>query len=353
MDVSRILAVPVTLPWEQYDDAARGTVLREIEQRLQALPGVQAAGFVNIRPYEFNTVANLSVDGIAYSGSSNPFARWRTVSVGYFEAAGIRMIAGRPLRPDDLGPGAGDRAAAVVSESMAREIWGSTEAALGRRFAMSRNSTNWMRVVGVSEDLRDARLAEDLLPQFFFPDGGWWPSMTFILRTDLDAATIVGPVRAAIWEIAPDLPVPTVEPVSKGLEGEVAGPRFNFVLMLVFGIVALTLAITGVYGVTHLAVSTRTREIGVRMVLGGSIAGMVGMVVRRSAGLAIAGVLIGLALASAGAQGLAAILYGTDPLDPAILGGTAGLLVGCALLAAWIPARRAARVNPASVLRAD
>lgn len=353
MDVSQLVAVPVTLPWEQYDDAARREILRELEQRLQAVPGVQAAGFVNIRPYDFNTVTNLSVDGIAYSNNDNPFARWRTVSVGYFEAAGIRMIAGRTLRPDDLGPGAGDRAAAVVSESMARAIWGSTEAALGRRFAMSRGSTNWMRVVGVSEDLRDYQLAEELLPQFFFPDGGWWPTMTFILRSDLDAAALAGSVRAAIWEVAPDLPVPTIEPVAQALDGVIAGPRFNFVLMLVFGAVALTLAITGVYGVTHLAVTSRTREIGIRMVLGGTLQGMVGMVVSRSAGLAIAGVLIGLALAVAGAQGLGAILYGTDPLDPAILGGAAALLTGSALLAAWIPARMAARVDPASVLRAD
>jgi hypothetical protein len=314
---------------------------------------VRAAGFVNIRPYSFNTTNSLSVEGIAYGDNDNPFARWRAVSSGYLAAAGIRIIAGRALRPDDRGPGGEDRAAVVVSESLARQIWGSVDAAVGRRIAMSRNSTNWMRVVGVSEDVRDYQLAEGLLPQIFFPDGGWWPWITFVLRTDVAAAALAGPVRAAVWQVAPEVPVPAVEPLARALDGVIAGPRFNFVLMLVFGAVALTLAITGVYGVTHLAVSTRTREIGIRMALGGTIAGMIGMMVRRSARLAVAGILIGLALAVAGAQGLAAILYGTDPLDPVILGGAAAVLVASALVAAWIPARRAARVDPASVLRTD
>jgi predicted permease len=352
--VAGMLAVPLTLPWEQYDADNRVRVLREIEARIAAVPGVSAAGLVNVAPFTgSNTMNDLSVEGIAYDGNENPFARWRSVSVGYFEAAGVAIIAGRPLRSEDRGLGAGDRAAAVVSETMARQIWGSPEAALGRRFAMSRNSINWNRVVGVSEDVRDHLLDEAPLPQFFFPDGGWWPWMTLVLRTDAELPAIANAIRTAIWEVAPDLPVPTIEPVARNLAGIIAGPRFNFVLTLVFGTVALTLAIMGVYGITHLAVSRRAREIGIRMALGGSVAGMVGLVVRRSARLAIAGVALGLALAVASARAIQAILFRTSPLDPAILGGAAAVLLTCALVAAWIPARRAASVDPASVLRAD
>jgi putative ABC transport system permease protein len=353
MAVAEMLAVPLTLPWERYDDQARRRVLRELEARIAAVPGVRAVGTVNIAPFSgSNTMIDLSVEGIAYADNENPFARWRSVSVGYFTAAGIDIIAGRSLRSEDGGPG-GESAAAVVSESMARTIWGSAEAAVGRRFAMSRNSTNWNRVVGVSADVRDHMMDDVPLPQFFFPDGGWWPWMTVILRTDADAAALAGPIRAAIWEVAPDVPVPTIEPVTRGLDRIIAGPRFTFVLMLVFGVVALTLAVTGVYGVTHLSVSRRTREIGIRMALGGSVAGMIGMVVRRSAGFTIAGIAIGLALAIAGARALQSLLFRTSPLDPAILGGAAAILLASAFIAAWIPARKAATVDPASVLRTD
>ena len=354
MAVAEMLAVPLTLPWERYDEDGRRRVLRELEARIAAVPGVRAVGTVNIAPFSGdNTMNDLSVEGIAYADNDNPFARWRSVSVGYFDAAGIDIVAGRPLRSEDRGLGGGERAAAVVSESMARTIWGSPEAAIGRRFAMSRNSTNWNRVVGVSADVRDHMMDDVPLPQFFFPDGGWWPWMTVIVRTDADAAALAGPLRAAIWEVAPDLPVPTIEPVARGIDRIIAGPRFTFVLMLAFGAVALTLAVTGVYGVTHLSVSRRTREIGIRMALGGSVTGMVGMVVRQSAALTFAGIAIGLALAIAGAQALQTLLFRTSPLDPAILGGAAAILLASAVVAAWIPARKAARVDPTSVLRTD
>jgi ABC-type antimicrobial peptide transport system permease subunit len=141
--------------------------------------------------------------------------------------------------------------------------------------------------------------------------------------------------------------------VATSLGRLVAGPRFNFILMLSFGSIALLLAILGVFGVTHLAVSRRAREIGIRMVLGANLRGMVGMVVRRSAGLALAGVVLGLVMAVALGRAMEAILFRTHPLDSAILGGAAAIMLASSLIAAWLPARRAAQVDPASVLRAD
>ena len=354
MNVDQTLAIPLTLPGEQYDDAARRNVLREIENRLEGVPGIQTAGIINVPPYgELNTANQLTIEGRFYPDNTAPMAFWRAVSSRYFEAAGVSIVAGRALQFDDRGPGGGDRGAAVVNETMATRIWGSPEAALGRRLAMSRNSTNWMRVVGVAADVRDIELAEQREGAFYFPDGGWWPWMTIIVRTERAGPDLAPLIRSAIWEVAPDLPVPTIEPVATSLGRLVAGPRFNFILMLSFGSIALLLAILGVFGVTHLAVSRRAREIGIRMVLGANLRGMVGMVVRRSAGLALAGVVLGLVMAVALGRAMEAILFRTHPLDSAILGGAAAIMLASSLIAAWLPARRAAQVDPASVLRAE
>ena len=349
--VRDMLVVPLVLPWDRYDTDDRTRVLREAEERIAAIPGVNAAGFVNIAPFgDWNTAVDLSVEGMAFADDNAPFARWRTVTTRYFDAAGIRIVAGRALGPGDLGPGEGAAAAAVVTVAMADQIWGSVENALGRRFAMSRNSTNWMRVVGVAADVEDRSIAEAASPLFFFPDGGWWEAMTLIVRTGQGAASLAPAIRRALWEVDADLPVPTVEPLAERLGRQAAGPRFRMMLMSAFGAVALALALMAVYGVTHLAVSRRTREIGIRLALGADLAGIVRMVLSQSVVLALAGIALGVALALAGALAMQALLFRTSPLDPVVLAGAAALVLAASLLAAWIPARRALRVDPASIL---
>jgi putative ABC transport system permease protein len=352
--VAETLSVPLTLPWERFDVDDRMQRAREIEARVAAIPGVHAAGFSSNAPFgDWNTTNELSIEGMTFPDSDPASARWRGVTTGYFDAAGVTIVAGRALEPGDRGPGGDDRAAAVVTVAMADRIWGSPQAALGRRLAMSRNSTNWMRVVGVAADVEDSAIGETAAPLFFFPDGGWWPMMTLIVRADGDALALAPAIRSAIREVDADLPVPTVEPVAAILDRQAAAPRFRFLLMLTFGAVALTLAIMGVYGVTHLAVSRRTRELGIRYVLGASVGGVIRMVVARSAVLALAGIAIGGLLVYAAASALQALLFRTDALDPMIMAGAGLVVAGAALAAAWIPARRATAVDPASVLRGD
>jgi putative ABC transport system permease protein len=352
--VEETLAVPLTLPWERYDVDDRIERTRAIAARVAAIPGVRAAGFSTNAPFgDWNTVNELAIEGVTYPENEVPYARWRGVTAGYFAAAGVAIIAGRGLEPSDRGAGSGDRAVAVVTRTMADRVWGSPAAALGRRLAMGRDGTNWLRVVGVAADVEDNIVAETAEPVFFFPDGGWWPMMTLIVRADADPITLAPAIRAAIAEIDADLPVPTVERVADRLARQAAAPRFRFLLMLTFGAVALALALMGVYGVTHLAVSRRTRELGIRYVLGASTGGILRMVVTRSALLALVGVGLGVALVAAGATTVQAILFRTRALDPAILAAAAGAVVAAAIVAAWIPARRVSAVDPVSVLRAD
>lgn len=352
--LEQTLAVPLTMPGSRYDEEDRLRVLAEIEERVRVIPGVASVGAVNVQPFvEAGTVNVLSVEGKSFAPGENPFARWRAVTHSYLDAAGIRVMHGRNFNSNDRGLGSGDAAVAIVTETMARDIWGSPDAALGRRIAMSVNSENWMRVVGVTEDVTDIQLAEGEVPQFFFIHGGWWPLMTLVIRTDFDATTLASAIRSAVHDVDADLPVPLVETVADGIQREFAGPRFNFVLMLVFGTVALALAFAGVYGVTQLAVSRRVREIGIRRALGATTSDTASLVVGMSAKLTITGIAVGVVLVIAGARTLDALLYGTSPLEPLVLAGVAALLVGAALLAASVPARRATRVDPAVVLRAD
>lgn len=354
LTVDETLAVPLTMPWERFDADGRRRTLSDISQRVSGVPGVDAVGAVNVQPFSAGgTVNQLSVAGMTFAPGENPFARWRAVTPGYLDAAGVAIIAGRGLREDDRGIGYGERSVAVVTETMAREFWGSTQAALGRRFAMSPNSVNWMRVVGVSEDVRDIWLEQEPAPQFYFLDGGWWPWMTLVVKAERNALTLAPAIRRAIQEVDRDLPVPTIEPVTAGIQRTVAGPRFNFVLMLAFGGVALVLALMGVYGVTHLAVSRRTREIGLRLALGASGGHAVGILLGSSAKLALAGITIGLGLVIAGSRALGSLLIRTDALDPVVLGGAAGVMLLASLCAALVPATRALRVDAASVLRAE
>jgi predicted permease len=352
--VEETLAIPLTIPWDRFDDTGRRRVLEEIGQRIRSLPGVTAVGAVNVRPFSVaGTVNNLSVEGMTFGPGENPYVRWRAVTTSYLEAAGVTIVAGRGFREGDRGIGHGDRSVAVVTETMAREIWGSSETALGRRFAMSANSVNWMRVIGVTEDVRDIRIDLEPAPQFFFPDGGWWPWMTFVIRTDAEAAHLSPAIRDAIRQVDGDLPIPTIEPVAAARDRTMAGPRFNFVLMLVFGGVALLLALMGVYGVTHLATSRRTKEIGIRLALGASRTRAFGLILGSSAKLTVLGIALGLALAAVGANFLGSVLIRTDPLDPRILGAAGILMLATSLMAAMIPGWRVMRVDAASVLRAD
>ena len=345
-----VLAVPLTLPGPQFEERGEmGRFLSAVEARLREIPGVASVGATNVAPLGGGgTVVNLSVEGRPSGPGETPFARWRSVTPGFFGAAGVSLLRGRLLDPTDYAPDA--PAAIVVTQAFARRLFPG-EDPVGRRVAMGVNGTNWRTVVGVVGDVRDTRLAEAPQPLFFLPEVGGWPWMTLLVRTSSDPAALAPAVRRAIWSLDPALAIPTVEPISAARREAVAGPRLNLLLMAAFAAVALLLAGLGVYGIMSHSVLQRTREIGIRIALGARPWRMLRMVLGRGVRLVAAGVALGAAAALVFARLLAALLFETPPSDPATLAGTAALLAAVGLASAWVPARRAARADPMEALR--
>lgn len=344
------LAVPITLSGAALEeDGAGGGFLPEVEARLRALPGVEAVGATNVAPLEGGgTVVNLSVEGRPSGPGETSFARWRSVTPGFFDAAGVALLRGRTLEPADFAPDA--PSVVVVTGAFAAKVLPG-EDPLGRRVAMGVNGTNWRTIVGVVEDVRDVEVAESPQPLFFFPHTGGWPWMTLLVRASGDPIALAGAVRRAVWEVDPTLAVPRVEPISAARRDAVAGPRFNLLLMGAFAAVALALALIGVYGIMSHSVLQRTREMGIRIALGARPERVVGMVLGRGARLVAAGVALGTVAALASARLLGSLLFETPPSDPLVLAGTAATLALAGLASAWVPARRAARVDPMEALR--
>ena len=344
------LAIPLTLPGQRFEEHGEmARFLAEAEERIGALPGVKAVGATNVPPLVgYGTMTNLSVEGRPSGPGETTFARWRSVTEGFFGAAGVTLLRGRSLQPADYLPGAPE--VVVVTDAFARRLFPG-EDPLGRRVAMGVNGTNWRTIVGVVEDVRDIELAESPQPVFFLPDRGGWPWMTLVVRTGGDPMALAGAVRREIWSIDPTLAVPTVEPIAAARRGSVAGPRFNLLLMGGFAAVALVLAVIGVYGIMSHTVLQRTREIGIRIALGARPERVLRMVLGRGVRLVAAGLALGVLASLAFARVLGSLLFETPPSDPAVLAAAASLLAAVALASAWFPARRAARSDPLEALR--
>ncbi len=350
VDRQQVLAVPLAPSSQRYSDDERARLLLAIEERVSGLPGVVAVGSSNVEPLSGGgTAIDVAVEGRPAGPGETRFVRWRSVSPGFFRAAGVRLLAGRALRPADYAPEA--PAVIVVTRAFARALFGNQDP-LDRRVAMGVNGTNWRRIVGVSEDVQDVALAEPPQPLFFIPDASW-PWMTLLVRTRQDAATLAAPLRHAIWSLAPDLPVPTVEPMSERVAGAARRPRFQLEVMATFAAVALLLAAVGIYGVISQFVALQTREIGVRLALGAAPARILRLVVRRGAALVGAGLVVGGVAALALGRFLGSTLYATPAADPVTFAAVALVLAAVGLASALVPARRATRVDPQTALRAE
>ena len=350
VDREQVVAVPVAPSPQRYSGEERGRLLLGIEERVSGVPGVVAVGASNVNPLSGGgTSVDVAIEGRASGPGETRFARWRSVTPGFFRAAGVHIVAGRGLRPADYAPEA--PAVIVVTRAFAGALFGA-EDPLGRRIAMGVHGDNWRRIVGVAEDVQDVRLAEPPQPVFFIPELGW-PSMTLMVRTQQEAGVIAGPLRRAIWSIDPNLPVPAIEPMSARVERAVLRPRFQLLVIATFALVALLLAGVGIYGVISQFVALQTREIGVRLALGAAPAGILKMVVRRGAALVGAGIALG-GLAAAGlARAIGSILYETAPSDPTTFVAVAVVLALVGLAAALVPARRATQVDPVRSLRPE
>jgi predicted permease len=276
-------------------------------------------------------------------------AGWRSVTPDFFRTLGVPVVRGRGFEARDA-DGAED--VVVISASLARELWPG-EDAVGKGLFWGGTDGTPKRVIGVAGDVRDRQLEGEPQPMIYLPyDQVPVPTATLLLRTDRGAGDLAAAVRAVIWAIDPNLPVPEVTALAQNRQALAAGPRFRALLLASFALIALLLAALGVYSVMAYVVAQRTREIGLRMALGARPGVVAGEVLRRGLALTAVGIALGLSLSVAAGRVAASLLYETSPSDVPTLAGVALLVTVTALAATWLPSRRATKVDPAQALRA-
>jgi putative ABC transport system permease protein len=365
-DSENVLTVPVALTSRYYAgcpadgsecsrEAGNARLLHFMQaavERLEAMPGVRRVGATNITPLAGgSTGMEMRVEGYTPTDpSEGAWADWRAVTSGFFEAAGLRLLRGRGITPAE--ERAGDPVL-VVSETLARRYWPGQDP-IGKRIGFGSRRDNWLTVVGVASDMRDTQV--DTLPRdvAYLPYGGiMWQFMTLLIRTERDPEALTNDVRRVLWSIDPALPLPDVRPLESYRAEAIGGSRFSLLLMGAFAGTALVLGILGVYGVTYFTVTRRTREFGVRLALGARRRAVLAIVLGGAARPVVLGVLLGLGGARLLSDVVTSLLYGTNPLDPALYGIAGTVLAVVALCASALPAWRATRVDPRQALAAE
>jgi predicted permease len=350
----RVLTVAMQLNLTGVPEDGMATFLvqrrEEILRRVRELPGVEEAGMINVFPLRQDGAFSMEYTRAgpgASPGESGVHADTRYVDPGYLRTMRIPLLRGEHL-PEQLAPGA--LVPVVMSESAARQLW-PAEDPLGKRI-----NVQWGEsvVIGIVGDVRQTGLAMAPQPAVYFPQL-IAPRLlaTLVVRTTGDPMAMATPIRQIIKAIDPNQPIRSTVPLTTVMAESIAQDRFFTVLFAVFGGLALVLAAVGIYGVLAYSVRQRTQEIGVRMALGARAFDVMRMVAGAGMRLVVIGIVIGTAAALALSRALASQLYGITAADPATFAASVGFLGAVALLAAYIPARRATRVAPMIALRPD
>ena len=345
-----LLTLQVQVPRRYAAADARNAFYAELFGRLDSLPGVVASGGTTRLPLGSTTVSTrVMLDGRAMTPGEMPEVEMRRAVHDYFEAMGMPIVRGRGFTAED---GPATQPVAVVNQTMAQRLW-PNEDPVGRRFKMGSNpETPWTTVVGVVGDLRHTGLDIEPAAEFYI----WYeqgpPVAPFIVvRTQGDPAAMGETVRAELRALEKEMAVYDVRTMTEVMAASVASRRFVLILAVAFGLLALTLAAVGVYGVMALVVSERTQEMGIRLALGAEPVKVLLLVVRQGVTLAAAGIAIGFFAALMLTPMMAGQLFGIGAADPATLAGVPVLLLLVALVACVVPARRAMRVEPVTALR--
>jgi putative ABC transport system permease protein len=352
-DPDRLLTLQVTLPESRYrDPAVRRAFARNAEDRLAALPGVTGVGLANVMPgRNNNSGGTIQIEGEPVLDRSDPpVVDDRTISPGYFETLGLPLVAGRGLLGSDEETAL---PVAVVSRSLAERYWPGRDP-LGRRFRIGNEDAPWVTVVGVSGNHIHQWFTRRNYPTCYRPYAqDPRNDLAFVLRTTGDPEALAPAARRAVGAVDPSQPAYNVWSQRRAISLSTIGLQYVAAIMAVFGGLALVLAISGVYGVMSYRVSLRTQEIGVRVALGASARDVLQLTMAQAMRLTTLGLLVGGALGFAAARALSAALMGSIPFDATTFAAATGFLATSALLAAYLPARRALAIDPAQALRAD
>ncbi len=331
-----------------YTRARTTTFYRDLGERLRALPGVQAVGFSDVIPLGLSESDNgVSIPGYTPAPNENMSIQRAVVTPGYFQAMGIPLVEGRAFEARDDTTQAG---VIIVNEQFAHRFWPGKQA-LGKTVHTSGADRT---VIGVVPTGKYQRLGEPPTAFMYLPQTQHWEyGMSVAMRTAGDPTRLAPAVRAQIGALDPELPVSNVRSMEAHMGIALLPARLVGYVLGVFGLLGLLLASIGVYGVMAYTVAQRTREIGIRMAIGAGSASVVGLLMRQGLTLVIVGAAIGLAGAAAAAQLVRGQLYGGTALDPVTFVAVPLVLIAVAAMAIWIPARRAAGVDPVRALRAE
>mgnify|MGYP001059968130 CR=1 FL=1 len=353
IDPENLVTLRVSMAWDQYSRQAMGRNLTEIESRLAALPGIESVGMSDCPPVAggCNRTVIWFRDRPEVPRGSEPGIGVHTVSPGYLSTLRIPLIRGRWFTAADF---AGRPKVVVISEMAARRFW-PNEDPIGRPIAVGQGGFHdRAEVIGIVGDVRYGTLEEPPFPDVYMsflqsPKG----NATIFLRTRLSAGSIVPAMRREVTAVDKSLPIFDIKPMRERIGQTASRMRYSALLLGVFAFIALALASVGIYGVMSYGVAQRTHEIGIRIALGARPVEVVALVVRRGMTLTLAGIIVGLAAALALSRTLSSLLYGIRPTDPATYALLALLLGAVAFLASYLPAQRAAKVDPLEALRAE
>jgi predicted permease len=351
-DLDRVLTMEVSLPFATYGEPHQRTdFYRRTLERIRGLPGVESAGATQSLPFR----PTMLTDHVVIEGrpvppaGQEPFIRGTSVTSDYFRTMGMRLVSGRALTEQETWEGG----AIVVNESFARRFFAGQDP-LGQRVRVGYDRA-WLTVVGVVRDVTQNGVDKQTIEEMFVPyANGANPSvvrMNLVVRAAGDPAALAGAVREEIRRSDPALPVSNVATMRALADSALSPARFNLLLLTLFAALALALALIGIYGVMSYAVTQRTHEMGIRLALGARAADVMRLVIARGMLLALAGVTLGLAGALAVTRVMSSLLYRVSATDPLTYAGLALSLALAALLACYVPARRAAHVDPVVALR--
>jgi len=352
----RVLIASLSLPGAKYkEDQQRVDFYRALIERLRGLPGVQAAAAganLPLHASDFAIGRSFIPEGRPLNADESADASWSTITPAYFEALQVPLLAGRTFNERDNATGP---KVVIVNRKVAIKHFGSETAAIGKRLTIWRDEKFLREIVGVVGETKPGGLEEEGGAQIYTPHAqdGSWGFMTLVIRATADPVAMSNTLRREVLGLDKDLPIFNVKTMEDVVAASIGSRRASMLLLSVFAGVALLLAAVGIYGVIAYTVTQRTQDIGIRMALGAQAGDVLRMVVRQGMTLVLIGIGAGLAGALGLSRVIANLLFGVNAIDPMTFAAISLLLAFVALLACYLPARRAARLDPIIALRSE
>jgi putative ABC transport system permease protein len=352
----RVLSLSLTLPASYSKPDQINQFFNRLNEGIVNIPGVESASIAYDHPLQTNWVDAFEIEGeVRPTDARSQSANFNPISPDYFSTVGMQLVSGRTFNAQDdhTHPGV-----AIVNEAFVRSYFPNKQP-VGQRIRVFQPSRIWrdpnltaFEIVGVVRNVKSAGLQAQTEPTYYLPAAqAPLQDMTVLVRTTTEPTSIVPALRKAVLAIDPNQPISNISTMENVISDSIAQPRLNMFLMGLFGVLALVLAMVGIYGLLSYAVTQRTQEMGIRMALGAQVADVLKLVLRQGMTLALIGEAIGLFGAFALTRVMQKLLFGVTPTDVTIFISVVGVLTTTALLACYLPARRAAKVNPLVALR--